>query len=107
VLDSLLGLALSLRILIVLTVISPLGFLMGMPFPLAIARLSRTDSRLLPWAWAINGAASALGGAITVMLAMSSGFDAVFWGAAALYLVAALTYRNLTPASQAAITPGP
>jgi hypothetical protein len=110
VLDSLLGLGLGLRIAIVIGLVGPLGFLMGMPFPLAIARLSRSDPKLLAWAWVINGAASVLGGAITVMLAMSSGFDAVFWAAAALYLIAALTYgrllaqRDEAPVVQGAVT---
>lgn len=111
-LDAVLAFELSTRIVIVVALISPLGFLMGMPFPLAIARLSRADSRLLPWAWVINGAASVLGGAITVMLAMSSGFDAVFWAAAALYLVAALSYgrlgwtRDVSRVTQAMTTAG-
>jgi hypothetical protein len=54
--------------------------------------MSRIDPpRLLCWL-------SALGSVITVMVAMSSGFNAVFWAAAALYVCAALTYPRLIPA---------
>ena len=95
ILDALLGLDLAWRVAIVIVLISPLGVLLGMPFPLAIAKVTRSDPRLLPWAWVINGAASALGSVITVMIAMNSGFSAVFWAAAALYVCAALTYPRL------------
>ncbi|HKU44888.1 MAG TPA: hypothetical protein VJR89_42305 [Polyangiales bacterium] len=93
-LDVLLGLALPLRIAIVVLVIAPLGFLLGMPFPLAIERLSQVDARLVPWAWVVNGSASVIGSIITVMLAMTHGFTSVFWAAALLYAVAAALYAR-------------
>jgi hypothetical protein len=71
-----------------------------MPFPLAIERLSVSDSRLVPWAWVINGSASVIGSIITVMLAMARGFTSVFWAAAVLYLVAALASARLFSASR-------
>jgi SAM-dependent methyltransferase len=99
VLDGLLGLALPLRVLIVVLLIAPLGFLMGMPFPLAIERLSDIDPRLVPWAWVINGSASVIGSIITIMLAMTRGFTSVFWVAALLYTLAAWLYARSFRAS--------
>ena len=88
-LDGVLGFALPMRIVVVVALISPLGVLMGMPFPWAIGELVRKDDRLVPFAWVVNGAASVLGGSITVILAMAAGFTVVFWAAAALYACAA------------------
>lgn len=105
-LDGLLGASLPVRVLIVVVVITPLGFVMGMPFPLAIERLSATDARLVPWAWVINGSASVIGSIITVILAMARGFTTVFWVAAILYVVAALASARLFAASSAAPAPG-
>lgn len=98
VLDALLGLELPVRMVVVVLAVAPLGVLMGMPFPLALSRLSEKDPNLLPWAWVINGAASVLGSIVTVMLAMTSGFNVVFAGAALLYVVAAATYSRILPA---------
>ena len=95
VLDALLGLALPVRILIVLLLIAPLGIAMGMPFPVALDRLTRADARLVPWAWVINGAASVIGSILTVMLAMTVGFNAVFVCAALLYVTAAATFARI------------
>jgi hypothetical protein len=98
-LDAMLGASLPVRVLIVVIVIAPLGFVMGMPFPLAIERLSAIDARLVPWAWVINGSASVIGSIITVILAMARGFTSVFWVAALLYVIAALASARLFAAS--------
>jgi hypothetical protein len=67
----------------------PLGFLLGMPFPLAVAALRRHDGGgLLGWAWAANGFASVVGPLVAVMIAMDFGFDAVLALAALGYLAA-------------------
>jgi hypothetical protein len=94
-LDAVLGFELPARIAVVVALISPLGFLMGIPFPWAIARLVRSDDRLVPFAWIVNGGASVLGGSITVIVAMAAGFTVVFWMAAALYAAAALAASGI------------
>jgi hypothetical protein len=95
VLDAVLAFELPARVLIVVALIAPLGFFMGIPFPSAIARLTQQDDRLVPFAWVVNGGASVLGGSITVILAMAAGFTAVFWMAAGLYACAALAASRL------------
>ncbi|HUF55122.1 MAG TPA: hypothetical protein VMM55_01025 [Thermohalobaculum sp.] len=78
------------RIAISLALIAPLAFLMGLPFPLGIARVARVDADLVPWAWAINGCASVVAAVLATVLAMHLGFAAVVCIAVALYLAAPL-----------------
>lgn len=73
--------------------IFPLGFLMGMPFPLGITALGKRNPRLIPWAWGTNGCASVTGSVLAVMIALSGGFSAVFFASGSLYLLAGLWLR--------------
>jgi len=68
----------------------PLGFLMGIPFPLAIKLVGQKDEGLIPWAWAINGCFSVLAPIIAVMIAMAVGLNAVLLIGAAAYALAFL-----------------
>lgn len=71
--------------------LAPLGLLMGVPFARGAALVERSMPGLIPWAWAINGSASVIGGVLAVMAALSWGFSAVLWlgaGAYALGLIA-------------------
>jgi len=78
------SLPLSLKLLVSLLVVAPLGTAMGMPFPLAVSILrERTDSSL-PWAWSINGFLSVAASAGAALLA--SGIGLLWTGAAALLL---------------------
>ncbi len=69
--------------------IAPLGVVLGMPFPLALARLAATAPAQVPWAWGINGCASVVAALTAVIVALEAGYDAVLWTGAALYLIAA------------------
>ena len=82
------------KIAISLALITPLAFCMGMPFPLALARLAAHMPGLVPWAWAINGCASVLSAILATLFAMSFGFRAVVLLALALYSLAAATFRT-------------
>jgi hypothetical protein len=77
-----------LKILATLMLISPLAFLMGLPFPLVLAGLGRRAKELIPWAWAINGCASVLSAVLATMLAIHWGFTAVVLAAVVLYAAA-------------------
>ena len=76
-------------VLLVVALVAPVGFLMGVPFPRAVAAISGSPS-LVPWAWAANGSASVVSGVVATMTALSFGFGAVIALAAALYVAAAL-----------------
>ena len=72
--------------------IAPLAFFMGMPFPLALDRLSLDRQDLIPWAWGINGCASVFGAMLTALGSMHFGFTAVMIGALAVYATLALCF---------------
>ncbi len=82
------------KLTITLLLIAPLAFCMGMPFPLALSRVSASAPGLVPWAWGINGCASVLSAILATLLAMDVGFTCVMLIAIALYLVAAAAFRR-------------
>ncbi|BDU15117.1 hypothetical protein [Lysobacter auxotrophicus] len=73
--------------------IAPLAFAMGMPFPLGLARLSRTAPSFVPWAWGLNGCASVVAAILALLLAISFGLRATLVIALALYVFAAWVWR--------------
>ncbi len=88
---AIVGLNTPSRLLISVVLVAPLAFLMGMPFPLALRRLSRVDPATVPWAWAINGSASVVSAMSATILAVHTGFSGVAVAAAVLYGIAACT----------------
>lgn len=89
------GLPDAARIAISVALIAPLGFFMGMPFPLGLARVEAADARLVPWAWGVNGCASVTGAVLATLLAIHVGFTAVVVAALALYALAAREYARI------------
>jgi hypothetical protein len=89
-LGPLLSLPPFLRALFSFLVISPLGLLMGMPFPLGLRVLKDSNRSLIPWAWAINGCASVLGSLLPIILALFLGYSWVFLIAGFAYLASLL-----------------
>jgi hypothetical protein len=89
------GWSTPLRILVTVVLIAPLGFCMGIPFPLGMKQVNIRASQLVPWAYGINGCASVLSSLIATCLAISWGFPAVILLAGMLYVIAAGTvYRT-------------
>jgi hypothetical protein len=70
--------------------IAPLGFVMGMPFPLGLRALSRVRSFQVAWAWGINGCMSVLSTSLAVVVAVEVGLVGVFYAASGVYLLAFL-----------------
>jgi spermidine synthase len=75
--------------------IAPLAFCMGMPFPAGISKLKANAPDQIPWAWGINGWASVMSAVLATVLAIHFGFTAVVGAAAALYLAAGWSFKNL------------
>ena len=77
------------KIIVSISLIAPLAFFMGMPFPLGINLLRRRNPHLIAWAWAINGYASVVSAILATCLAISIGFSAVILLAIGIYVVGA------------------
>lgn len=92
-----LGYPFYVRVLASMVFIFPIGFFMGMPFPLAMGLLNATEKRLVPWAWGINGYATVIGTVSAIVLARGVGFKAVFFIAGTVYLLGYACIRNLSP----------
>lgn len=83
---------LAARVGLAIALIAPLGFCMGMPFPLGLAAISLGAPRLTPWAWGINGCASVTSAVLATLLAIHFGFSRVILIALACYLAAAASF---------------
>ncbi len=84
-----LNLQLPLRLVITILILAPVGFLMGIPFPAGIRRLTETPEPPggkvlgtkktgvfpIPWIWAANGASSVIASILAALLALSLGFS--------------------------------
>ncbi len=73
------------RVLSVAALIAPSALLMGHMFPQGLAVAARDDTKLVPWAWGINGAMSTIGAGVAPLAAMAWGYDALFLVGAAFY----------------------
>ena len=83
-----------------LTVIAPLAFLMGTPFPWGLSMLHERAAAAVPVAWAVNGFASVVSACGAVLLAMACGFKWLFVLAAGLYATAGLLSLLLVRSSE-------
>jgi len=79
---------LGLKIVVTAASIFPAAFLMGMPFPCGLRRLETLHPPSVRWAWSLNAAASVLGSAAAVVLAIYLGLRATLLVGSALYLCA-------------------
>ena len=98
VLDKSLSLPLEAKLSVVVLLLAPIGFLMGMPFPSGLARLEKRYPQAVCWAWAVNAAASVLGSVGAIFLAIHIGLGLTMMVGGTCYL-GALTAVLLTPAS--------
>lgn len=81
--------------------IAPAAFLMGMPFPAGLRWLEKRHAPSVRWAWSLNAAASVMGSAAAIVLAIYLGLRATLLIGGALYLCAMLivfSARSFRPA---------
>jgi len=83
---------LGVKIPLSIALIAPLGFCMGMPFPIGLSALAAGPPSLTAWAWGINGCASVISATLATLLAIHFGFNAVILLALACYLAAAVSF---------------
>ncbi len=86
------------RVLAAIVLIFPLGFFLGMPFPLGILTIAKQPKGAIPWAWAMNGLFTVVGGLGSVLLSIFYGFKITLIVAIFLYIGAWLTFSKLRKA---------
>jgi len=96
VVEATLGASMTVRVLLTVLLLAPLGLLMGMPFPNGIRLLGESAPHLVPWAWGVNGALSVTASVGAILLAMSTGFNVVLGVGLCCYLLALLCLRSFT-----------
>jgi spermidine synthase len=97
--DGLMGLALPSKMAVAVALLAPLGFVMGLPFPLGLSYLSQYAPGLVPWAWGINGCASVVAAVTASLLAMHVGFTVVLALALGLYAATPFLLNRGRPAA--------
>jgi hypothetical protein len=70
--------------------VAPAALLMGMPFPSGLRRLEQRHAPSVRWAWSLNAAASVLGSASAIFLAIYIGLRSTLLVGAGLYICALL-----------------
>lgn len=91
-----LGLGIFWRITIALLLVAPIGFVLGMPFPLGLRLAMQRSSALGSWAWGVNGFFTVIGTVLALMLGMMIGFRIVLLLASACYLLSLLALSWLS-----------
>lgn len=94
IIDMAIPWALSLRILVAVAMLMPVGVLLGMPLPGGMRLLAARRPELIPWGWGLNGAFSVVGATLAVFIAMNWGFSVTLMAGAAVYATAAQTLRT-------------
>lgn len=80
------------RFISCILILAPIGFLMGVPFPMGIRLTSEISSELIPWAWSINGFASVISSILATIFAISWGFNSVLIMSFFAYLLALISF---------------
>jgi hypothetical protein len=81
--------------------IAPLGFALGMPFPLGILLVQQVSPQAVAWGWGLNGLFTVIGSLASVLLGIAIGFQATILVAIGLYAVAFAAFAALRQAVRA------
>jgi hypothetical protein len=84
-LHATIGWALPARLAVTVALIAPLGFLMGMPFPLGMRWAGTRYAGSVPWLWGVNGVMSVLGSALSTTVAIHAGLTVTLLVSGAVY----------------------
>jgi hypothetical protein len=77
----------------------PIGFFLGMPFPSGITLLGARVPEAIPWAWAMNGLFTVVGGLLSIIFSLLYGFQVTLIAALFFYLLAFLVFPQIERAT--------
>ena len=89
---STLGWGFAARVAISIVLLGPVAFLMGLAFPLGVARFGE---KAKAWFWALNGVNGVLAGVVSLAVAIQIGFSGVLWAGTAGYLAAWILFSRV------------
>jgi hypothetical protein len=75
-------------------IIMPIGFLMGLPFPLGMRDMLKSPTQRA-YAWSVNGCASVLTSIISAQIALISGISYILGCAIAAYLIVIFSWQSI------------
>ena len=93
--DVAFGLPVAVRMGIAAAYLFPMGFFMGMAFPLGILCVEQHSRSAVAWAWGMNGLFTVIGGLASVLLSIYVGFTVTEMVALGIYAVAFATMARL------------
>lgn len=82
----------AVRVAVAVALVFPIGFFMGMAFPLGMQLAARRSEAITPWLWGINGAMSVTASVLAVAIALTFGVSASFWVGFGCYALAAASF---------------
>jgi hypothetical protein len=85
------------RVLVVVALVVPAGFLLGVYFPVGLSRLKRDAPELVPWAWGLNGMASVVAPVLSVAVSVTAGISALLVAAIPIYMIAGFAVPRPRP----------
>jgi hypothetical protein len=92
-LDVVIGASFPARVLACSLLLVPIGVFLGCYFPLGLKLLGARYPEGIAWAWGVNLGFTVLGSTITIFVAQFAGFRTVLAIAAAVYVLAGISYR--------------
>lgn len=90
-----LGTQLLFRMVFVSLFVFPVGFFLGMPFPLGISTLEFQPDGVIAWAWGMNGLFTIIGGLLAVIFSIQWGFTITLLIASCTYLLALIVFSRI------------
>jgi hypothetical protein len=93
---------LPVHILLSVLMLFPMGYFLGMAFPIGMKAAQEHATELTPWFWGINGATSVCASVLAIIIAINFGVSVTFWTGVSFYVIALLAYMRR--ASQTAAT---
>jgi hypothetical protein len=90
--DAAIPWSLAARVTLAVTILVPVGILLGMALPGGMRLLAERRADIVPWGWGLNGALSVVGATLAVFIAMNWGFSTTFLAAAGVYAFAAAVF---------------
>lgn len=97
--QALMGYGIGVRIAASALMLAPIGFCMGVPFPLGLRQIKEGGGSI-PIMWGVNGVMSVLGSILSMIIAVAYGLTFVFAAGALCYAVAVvpvLLWKNKEP----------